>query len=75
MTSHASSRNPVAMWFWLALLGLLLACAYTSYKLNMFEYVALFCTGPGSYSRIFAAILLAINWKSLPFAWNVRMPS
>lgn len=39
----------------------------------MFEYVALFCTGPGSYSRIFAAILLAINWKSLPFAWNVRM--
>ncbi|XXH04021.1 hypothetical protein Hte_010432 [Hypoxylon texense] len=73
MASHKDSRNPTAVWSRLALLGLLPGCAYAIHKFNGIEFVKGFCTGPGSYSRTFAAIVLAINWKSLPFAWNVRI--
>ncbi|KAK2616793.1 hypothetical protein QQS21_000170 [Conoideocrella luteorostrata] len=57
----------------LTLLALSPVFAYTLYRFGALEGIAAFCTGPGSYSRIFAALLLALNWKSLPFAWNVRI--
>ncbi|PGG98581.1 hypothetical protein GX51_06722 [Blastomyces parvus] len=60
-------------WFRLALLGLLLAVAFTLDKLDVAASITAFCTGPGSYSRIFATVLLVLNWKSLPFAWSVRI--
>lgn len=60
------------MSFRLALLGLLPVLAYGAYWLDAMEKVTRFSTGPGSYSRIFAVILLAWNWKNLPFAWTVR---
>lgn len=54
-------------------LGLLPALAYVLYALNAAEAIKTFCSGPGSYSRIIAAVVLALNWKSLPFAWNFRI--
>jgi hypothetical protein len=61
------------MSFRLAVFGLLPLCAYTAYKFDMAEMLRAFCTGPGSYSRIFAVAVLVFNWKSLPFAWTVRI--
>ncbi|KAI1850148.1 hypothetical protein JX266_004527 [Neoarthrinium moseri] len=61
------------MSFRLASLGLLPLFAYITYRLDMAETVRAFFTGPGSYSRIFATVVLALNWKSLPFAWTVRI--
>ncbi|KAI0481178.1 capsule polysaccharide biosynthesis protein [Xylariaceae sp. FL0804] len=73
VSSMASHRNPVAVYAWLTLLGLLVACMYAMHRLSFLQSIVTFCTGPGSYSRVFAAVVLAINWKSLPFAWNVRI--
>lgn len=32
-------------------------------------------TGPGSLSRIIAAVVVLANLKNVPFAWHVRLPS
>ncbi|KAK8102491.1 hypothetical protein PG984_015637 [Apiospora sp. TS-2023a] len=32
-----------------------------------------FVTGPGRTSRLIALVLVLLNWKSLPFAWTVRV--
>lgn len=64
-------HNPAAAWARMALLGLLPALAFALHRSNAFEAITSFYTGPGSYSRILATVLLALNWKSLPFAWNV----
>ncbi|KFG85903.1 capsule polysaccharide biosynthesis protein [Metarhizium anisopliae] len=66
-------HNPAAAWARMALLGLLPALAFALHRSNAFEAITSFYTGPGSYSRILATVLLALNWKSLPFAWNVRI--
>ncbi|KAI1291167.1 capsule polysaccharide biosynthesis protein [Xylaria venustula] len=57
----------------LALLGLLLACSYSMYLLNIPGLIFEFYTGHGGYSRILATVILALNWKSLPFAWSIRL--
>ncbi|KAJ3541737.1 hypothetical protein NM208_g2597 [Fusarium decemcellulare] len=36
-------------------------------------YLAWFVTGPGSFSRIIALLVVATNLKGLPFAWSVRV--
>ncbi|KAI9162780.1 putative thioesterase atnL [Paramyrothecium foliicola] len=61
------------MSFRLVLLGLLPRCGYVAYKFDWADKAVDFCTGPGSYSRIFAVIILALNWKGLPLAWTVRI--
>ncbi|KAH7304791.1 capsule polysaccharide biosynthesis protein [Stachybotrys elegans] len=57
----------------LVLLGMLPPLAYALYKLDVAAQLVEFCTGPGSYSRIFAVLVLAWNWKSLPFVWTFRV--
>lgn len=58
----------------LIILGLLPIFTYISYELGVVDKLMQLCTGPGSKSRIFAIIILALNWKSLPLAWTVRSP-
>ncbi|CAG9984556.1 unnamed protein product [Clonostachys byssicola] len=57
----------------LVFLGLLAPSVYLAYKLEWTEKAIEFFTGPGSYSRIFAIIVLVLNWKALPLAWTVRI--
>ena len=70
----ANPKNPgssIPLWFQFGVLVLVSASAYAAYKRNAHDTILAFCTGPGSYSRILLALFLAINWKSLPFAWSV----
>ncbi|KAI4602780.1 hypothetical protein KJ359_007998 [Pestalotiopsis sp. 9143b] len=64
---------PPSGGFRIALLGLFAGFAYVLYTLQIDEAIKAFCSGPGSYSRIVAAVVLVLNWKSLPFAWNFRI--
>ncbi|KAK8085896.1 hypothetical protein PG997_007167 [Apiospora hydei] len=73
MAASRNSPSSTPLWFKLGLLLLCSASAYAAYQLNAPEAILAFFTGPGSYSRIFTAAFLVINWKSLPFAWSVRM--
>ncbi|KAI0096067.1 capsule polysaccharide biosynthesis protein [Nemania sp. FL0031] len=57
----------------IAQIGLVLACVCAVYMLAAAGILNALYTGPGSYSRIFATLVLAWNWKSLPFAWNIRI--
>ncbi|KAI1496344.1 capsule polysaccharide biosynthesis protein [Biscogniauxia marginata] len=49
------------------------AIAYGVYKGNALRAVEAFFTGPGRNSRIVALVVVLVNWKSLPFAWTVRV--
>ncbi|KAI1085195.1 capsule polysaccharide biosynthesis protein [Whalleya microplaca] len=52
---------------------LLPAIAYGAYKGNALGALEAFFTGPGRTSRIVALVVVLVNWKSLPFAWTVRV--
>lgn len=45
--------------------------AYAAYRHDLIHTLTEFCTGPGGYSRVFAVLILALNWKTLPFSWTV----
>lgn len=47
------------------------AIAYGAYKGNAGRLLESFLTGPGRISRIFALVVVLLNWKSLPLAWTV----
>ncbi|KAK9414514.1 putative Capsule polysaccharide biosynthesis protein [Seiridium unicorne] len=51
------------------------AVAFAVYKgrADGAELAKQFFTGPGNKSRIFALLMVAVNWKSLPLAWTVRI--
>lgn len=71
----AKPKNPgasIPLWLHLGVLVLASGTGYAAYRRNAHEAVLAFCTGPGSYSRILFTLFLAVNWKSLPFAWSVR---
>ncbi|KAK7991226.1 hypothetical protein PG988_000020 [Apiospora saccharicola] len=73
MTRPKNPGSPIPLWFHLSVLVLVSATGYVACQRNAHESILAFCTGPGSYSRILLALFLAINWKSLPFAWSIRM--
>ncbi|KAK8115451.1 hypothetical protein PG984_011953 [Apiospora sp. TS-2023a] len=73
MANPKNPGSPIPLWFHLGVLLMGSATAYVAHQSNAHESILAFCTGPGSYSRILLALFLAINWKSLPFAWSVRM--
>ena len=43
-------------------------------RVNLRNLVIRTFTGPGSYSRVVAAILILTNLKNVPFAWHVGPP-
>ncbi|KAI4862005.1 capsule polysaccharide biosynthesis protein [Hypoxylon rubiginosum] len=49
------------------------AIAYGAYKGNAGRLLESFLTGPGRISRIFALVVVLLNWKSLPLAWTFRV--
>ncbi|KAK7976915.1 hypothetical protein PG989_015378 [Apiospora arundinis] len=73
MASPKISGSSIPLWFRFSVLVLFAGSAYAAFKLDAPRAILAFCTGPGSYSRILAALFLVFNWKSLPFAWSVRM--
>ncbi|KAI0206094.1 capsule polysaccharide biosynthesis protein [Astrocystis sublimbata] len=72
-SNTSSTTSAVRLRFRLAQVGLLLSCACVVYMLSAAGILNTLFTGPGSYSRIFATVVLVLNWKSLPFAWNIRI--
>lgn len=51
--------------------GLTLGASHVDVKGLILKLV----TGPGSYSRIAAALIILANIKNLPFVWHVSFPS
>ncbi|KAI0016760.1 capsule polysaccharide biosynthesis protein [Xylariomycetidae sp. FL0641] len=73
MAPSRSTSNPAKLFVRFTLLILGSLALYTAAIVDLRGAFERFCTGPGSYSRILAAFLVVINWKSLPFAWNFRI--
>ncbi|KAK1756805.1 hypothetical protein QBC47DRAFT_459506 [Echria macrotheca] len=52
------------------------AIAYAGHRamqVNWKAWLTNFLTGPGRTSRILLVIFIALNWKSMPLAWTVRV--
>ncbi|KAJ1326213.1 thioesterase family protein [Microdochium nivale] len=69
----ASSAGAVQRFTRVAGPVLVPAIAYGAYKANLGLQLKNFLTGPGKWSRLFALAVLLFNWKSLPFAWTIRV--
>lgn len=48
---------------------------YAAWRTNWPVLVQSFLTGPGRTSRILLLLFVIFNWKNMPFAWTVRLPS
>lgn len=77
MVSSAAYARPISKIAKPVILpGSIAAIAYAAYngKINgAIDLAKRFATGPGSKSRIFALLMVLVNWKSLPLAWTVRI--
>lgn len=74
MVSSVGYAKPISRIAKPVLLPLSIAAvALAAYKgrTDGFEIAKQFLTGPGSKSRIFALLMVVVNWKSLPLAWTV----
>jgi hypothetical protein len=76
MVSSAAYARPISKIAKPVLLpASIAAIAYAAYdgRINgVVDLAKRFATGPGSKSRIFALLMVLVNWKSLPLAWTVR---
>ncbi|KAK6584033.1 hypothetical protein PZA11_003763 [Diplocarpon coronariae] len=43
-------------------------------QISIRRFLANTFTGPGSYSRMLATLIVLLNLKNAPFAWHVRLP-
>ncbi|KAF2219201.1 capsule polysaccharide biosynthesis protein [Elsinoe ampelina] len=49
------------------------ALGYGAYRTRLLALLSQYLSQPGRKSRVFALLLLIVNWKSLPFAWTFRV--
>lgn len=78
MVSSAAYAKPISKIAKPVLLPLSVAAlAWAAYngQAHGVDFAKKFFTGPGSKSRIFALLMVVVNWKSLPLAWTVSSAS
>ncbi|KAI0134006.1 capsule polysaccharide biosynthesis protein [Xylariales sp. AK1849] len=76
MVSSAGYAKPISRIAKPVLLPVSLAVvAYAAYRghRDAAELATRFFTGPGRKSRIFALLVVFVNWKSMPLAWTFRI--